>query len=158
MSSSSREFRNALGRYPTGVAIISARGEDGKLVGLTANSVTPVGSDPVRLAWSLGVESRTRAVFEEASYFSVNVLASNQISVARQFASSMADRYEGIDYVAAGSQSLPKIHGAIAWYVCRRTDTTEVGDHVMFIGDVVESELADGAPLLYFAGRFAQFH
>ncbi|MDS1139002.1 flavin reductase family protein [Pusillimonas sp. SM2304] len=154
----SREFRNALGRYPTGIAVISAHGADGRLVGLTANSVTPVSADPVRLAWSLGASSKTRIVFEQADYFSVNILASNQVNIAQQFASPIPDRYVDISYELAGCHRLPKIDGSLAWYACRLLESSVVGDHVMFIGEVTESEVSDGAPLLYFAGRFAQIH
>lgn len=158
MESNEREFRNALGRYPTGVTVICTHSPDGGLVGLTANSVTAVGVDPVSLAWNLGIASRTRAIFEAADYFAVNVLAGGQVDVARQFAAPVANRYESINYSIKGPCRLPKINGVIAWYACRRTDIVEVGDHIMFLGDVVESEVADGPPLLYFAGQFAQAH
>jgi len=158
MSMTSREFRNALGRYPTGIAVISTQATDGSLAGLTANSITPVSSDPVRLAWSLSVTSKTRPIFEQAEYFSVNILASDQVDIAKQFASSIPDRYINISHELAGAHRMPKIEGALAWYVCRLLESSIAGDHVMFIGEVIESEVSDGKPLLYFAGKFAQIH
>jgi flavin reductase (DIM6/NTAB) family NADH-FMN oxidoreductase RutF len=152
----SREFRNALARYPTGVTVVVTRDRDGRLVGLTANSVMPITTSPARLAWSLGAGSRSRAAFEHATYFAVNVLSQAQVDIARQLAAPLPDRFMGLSYSESGCGRLPKFDGCVAWYGCRRSDVLELGDHIMFIGDVVECDEQEGTPLLFFAGRFAQ--
>jgi flavin reductase (DIM6/NTAB) family NADH-FMN oxidoreductase RutF len=151
-----RELRNALGRFPTGVAVVAARTSEGFLTGLTINSVTPVALAPARLLWSLGARSKNRPVFEAAAHFTVNVLAEGQISVAKQMSAPVADRFAGIAWSAAPHSGLPLIDGCIAAFECRRTSVTEIGDHVVFIGDILAFEERAGAPLLYDSGRYSR--
>jgi len=151
-----REFRNALGRFPTSVAVVVARDDDGTLVGLTVNSVAPVAIDPPRLAWSLGVRSRSRAVFESAPFFAVNVLKDDQLELAQRMAAAVPDRFAGLAWRESSASRLPFFDGCVARFDCWRTATLELGDHVMFLGDIIDFETEDGAPLLYYQGRYAQ--
>lgn len=154
------QYRAALGRFPTAVSVIVARGRDGVLAGLTANSVIPVCDDPPRLAWSLQSGSRSRDVFEQTDYFAVNILAHGQDDIARRLAARAADRFAGLAYREAGRARLPMFDGCVAWYGCRRGETVEIGDHLMVFGDIVEIDertaSPDILPLLYYAGRFAR--
>lgn len=152
----SRELRNAFGRFPTGVAVVAARAPDGTLAGLTANSVAPVALAPARLLWSLGAGSRNRPVFEAAPYFTVNVLGEDQIALARQMSSQVGDRFAGFAWRAAPVSGLPLFEGCVAAFECRSVSAAEIGDHVVFVGDIVHFEEAGGAPLLYSSGRYSR--
>jgi 4-hydroxyphenylacetate 3-hydroxylase, reductase component len=150
-----RELRHAFGRFPTGVSVLSARGADGNLVGLTANSVTPISCDPPRLLWSLVRHSKSRAAFESAEYFCVNVLGESQAALARQMAGP-GERYAGLQWTSAGAAGLPLFEGCVAWFECRRIAVHTVGDHLSFIGEVTHHHRGAARPLLYAGGNFAR--
>lgn len=151
-----RELRNALGRFPTGVAVVVTRAPNGALAGLTVNSVAPVALAPARLLWSLGARSSSRALFEAAPFFTVNVLHENQIGLAKQMASKTADRFAGLTWREAALSRLPLLDGCIAWFECRRAPAAEIGDHVVFVGDIVDFEEGRGEPLLYLSGQYSR--
>lgn len=150
-----RELRHAFGRYPTGVSVVTARGADGTLVGLTANSVTPVSCDPPRLLWSLVRHSRNLTVFETAEYFAVNVLGESQMALAKQMAGP-GDRFADLTWTEAGHAGLPLFDGCAAWFECRRIAAHAAGDHVTFIGEVSFHHRGAASPLLYAGGAFAR--
>ncbi len=148
-------MRAALGRFPTGVAVVATRAADGRPAGLTVNSVAPVALDPARLLWSLGKRSRLRAAFELAAGFTVNVLGEDQEALARQMSSSATDRFAGVSWLPSRA-GLPLLHGCIANFECMTGSVAEIGDHLVFVGDIVAYESAGGAPLLYLSGRYSR--
>ncbi|MFK7967216.1 MAG: flavin reductase family protein [Burkholderiaceae bacterium] len=93
----SRSFRRALGNFATGVTVITARDASGSLAGMTASSFNSVSLDPPLILWSCIKESRSCAVFESASHFAVNILASDQIHLSNRFASQQDDKFAGYD-------------------------------------------------------------
>jgi flavin reductase (DIM6/NTAB) family NADH-FMN oxidoreductase RutF len=150
-----RELRHAFGRFPTGVSVLAARDSAGELVGLTANSVIPVSCDPPRLMWSLLRSSRSRAAFEAAEYFSVNVLGETQAALARRMAGP-GDRFADLTWEVAGHTGLPLFAGCVAWFECARIAVYEAGDHLSFIGEVMHHHRNSEAPLLYAGGAFGR--
>src|SRR6185295_18881704 len=88
------------------------------------------------------------------SFFAVNVLAQDQESVSRRFASRDADRFKGIGY-REGKTGAPLIDGALAYIECRVVHSYAGGDHTIFVGQVEASEVSDGKPLLYFRGGYS---
>lgn len=151
----SRELRNAFARFPTGVAVVATRAPNGSPAGLTVNSVAPVALTPARLLWSLSARSRILALFEAAQFFSVNVLREGQLELARQMSSPAADRFAGVAWRPA-PLGAPLLEGCVATFECRRSSVAEVGDHVVFVGDVESFAEAGGAPLLYLSGRYSR--
>src|ERR1700694_3930267 len=81
-----RELRNALGSFATGVTIITTRERDGKLHGMTANSLPSVSLDPPLVLWSSSLYAQSLPAFQESSHFVVNILAFEQIDLSKQFA------------------------------------------------------------------------
>src|SRR2546423_12341743 len=90
-----RDFRNALGTYPTGVTIITAIAADGKPYGLTCNSFASVSLNPPLVLWSLGMFSQGLSVFQNASHFAVNVLGASQQALASKFRKRRDERFPG---------------------------------------------------------------
>ncbi len=151
-----KALRNAFGRSPTGVAIISTVDAEGRPVAMTANSVVPVGAARMHLIWSLGKHSKSRAAFEDAGRFGVSLLAHDQESIARQMSSAVADRFEGLNWYLGAAAGVPLINGSAARFECSSVECLEIGDHLTFIGEVVACEQAEGDPLLYVDGRYAR--
>jgi flavin reductase (DIM6/NTAB) family NADH-FMN oxidoreductase RutF len=152
-----REFRDALAQFATGVAIICAPGPDDRFVGFTANSFNSVSLDPPLVVWSLNRRATSLAAFESAGHYAINVLALDQVDLARRFSRPHADRFAGVDY-RLGASGAPLIEGCVAWFECRHHARHRAGDHVLFIGAVETCRRRKGAGLVFHHGHFATTH
>jgi len=148
-----RALRDALGCFTTGVTIITALGEDGRKVGLTANSFSSVSLDPPLVSWSLSLYAPSLPVFQDASHFAVHVLARDQESLAMKFAKSADNKFAGVA-TTPGLGGAPLLEGAIARFQCRNAYRYYGGDHILFLGTVEKFESGDGDPLLFCRGQF----
>ena len=148
-----RHFRDALAQFATGVTVICAPGADGGYAGFTANSFNSVSLDPPLIVWSLAVGSETLAAFRHAQHYSVNVLAHDQVELARRFSRPHADRFAGVP-CRLGAGGAPLIDGCIAWFECRHHARHRAGDHVLFIGEVLHCERRNGVGLVFHHGRY----
>ena len=148
-----RELRRALGRFATGVTVVTTRGPDGRLEGLTANSFSSVSLDPPLVLWSLSRAAASLPSFLQADWFAVTVLGSHQHALSRRFARPAADKFAGIGYTG-GLGGCPVLEDGLAVFECSVHNRMEAGDHVIFLGRVERMTCRDGEPLLYSAGRY----
>ena len=149
----SRDFRDALGHFGTGVAVITTRDEDGRPYGLTATSFNSVSLDPPLILWSQGRQAPSHPVFLRAQRFVVNVLAAEQRELGHHFARHSEDKFRGVP-VACGSDGPPVLAGAAAHFVCTTESCVEGGDHCVFIARVVDyTHRHDAQPLFFWRGR-----
>lgn len=144
-------FRRALGRFATGVTVVTTRTLGGKLEGLTANSFSSVSLDPPLVLWSLRREAPSLASFTAAGHFAVNVLGTHQTHLCRHFATPHPDKFGEVPH-AIGEHGSPLIEDAIARFECRTEQVIEAGDHLIFIGRVLRAAHRDGEPLIYATG------
>ena len=151
---SDRHFRDALGQFATGVAIICTREPSGRHVGFTAGSFCSVSLDPPLVLWTLARASGSLRAFDATERYAVNVLAAGQTELAQRFSRPHADRFSGVPH-RLGWSDAPLIEGCIAWLECRHHARHVAGDHVVFIGEVVTVERARGVGLIFHQGRFA---
>lgn len=147
------ELRRALGRFATGVTIVTTRTEDGRLEGLTANSFSSVSLDPPLVLWSLRRSARSLPSFMVANWFVVHVLGSHQRDLSARFASGTENRFEGLAF-ETGLGGCPVLADGLAHFECSVHDRVEAGDHVIFLGRVERMRHRDGEPLLYSGGRY----
>ncbi len=145
-----RYFRNALGRFATGVTVITTCAPDGGFVGLTVSSFNSVSLEPPLILWSLDSGASVLGAFLQCTHFAVNVLAESQVELSRRFAGDAANRFAGVDF-RLGAGGAPLIAGCAAWFDCRNRTHHEAGDHVIFIGEV-EACGHDHAPPLIWHG------
>ena len=144
--------------FATGVTIVTARTDDGTLVGLTANSFNSVSLTPPLVLWSLARNAGSMAAFSAGSHYAINILSADQQALARQFAARGTDRYAGVDYTL-GASGAPLLAGAAATFECFNRSRYEEGDHVIFVGEVERCAHRVGAsPLLFHGGRFYTEH
>ena len=148
-----RHLRHALGRFATGVTVITTRTADGKLEGLTANSFSAVSLDPPLVLWSLRRSASSLSSFADSGYFAVNVLAANQCDLSRHFATPSKDRFAEIDY-AVGLGGCALLPDCLASFECSTEHTVTGGDHIIFIGRVLRATYRDGEPLIFSAGKY----
>ena len=146
-------LRGALGRFATGVTIISCRDAAGLPVGLTANSFASLSLDPPLVLWSLRKASSSLAAFDAALHFVINVLAETQVDLSRRFASSQADKFTEGTW-ADGLGGAPVLAGCAAVFECSVEARHEVGDHVLYIGRVLRLADLAVAPLLFQGGHY----
>jgi flavin reductase (DIM6/NTAB) family NADH-FMN oxidoreductase RutF len=147
-------LRRMFGCFATGVTIVTTTGEDGMPVGVTANSFTSVSLDPPLLLVSLSRQMQSIVAFENAEYFTVNVLGSHQADLARLFGTRGSDKWSGIK-AAAGTANVPIIPDAVAFFECRTHSIVPAGDHNLHIGHVINSlGSPEAAPLVFHAGQF----
>jgi len=151
-----RHFRETLGHYPTGVAVITAMTDDGP-VGMVVGSFTSVSLDPPLVAF---MPQRTSVTFERlrnATSFCVNVLAADQEQICRRFASRGEDKFAGVTWSEAPSGA-PRLENVVAWVDCTFESTVEAGDHYIVVGRVQAVDVVRPAlPLLFFQGGYGRF-
>lgn len=147
------ELRAALGRFATGVTIVTCLDARGAPIGLTANSFTALSLDPPLVLWSLRRSSPSLPSFQAARCFAVNVLAESQVELSRRFALPVADKFdEGL--WSAGQDGVPVLAGCTANFECETVSHQPAGDHVLFIGRILRLAEAPLPPLLFHAGRY----
>ena len=148
-----RHLRHALGRFATGVTVITTRTVEGRLEGLTANSFSAVSLDPPLVLWSLRRNASSLPSFLASGYFAVNVLGASQCDLSRRFATPSPDKFAGLP-VAAGLGGCPLLQDTLASFECSTEHTVVGGDHIIFIGRVHRATYRDGEPLIFSAGQY----
>jgi flavin reductase (DIM6/NTAB) family NADH-FMN oxidoreductase RutF len=152
-----RDFRDALAQFATGVTVICAPGTQGRFVGFTANSFNSVSLEPPLVVWSLDRRAVGLEAFENAERYAINVLAHDQVELARRFSRPHADRFAGVAY-RIGAAGVPLIDGCVAWFECRHYARHPTGDHMLFIGEVETCARTKGRGLVFHHGRFGTTH
>lgn len=148
-----RALRDALGRFATGVTIITCVDGGGQRVGLTANSFNSLSLEPPLVLWSLRRESPTFDAFESATHFAINVLAEPQVELSRRFAAQVEDRFaEG--HWTSGLGGAPVLTGCTAVFECRTHARLDGGDHRLYVGEVLRVVEQGLAPLLFHSGHY----
>ena len=147
------ELRQALGRFVTGVTIVTCRDTQGVPVGLTANSFNALSLDPPLVLWSLRVASSTIDAFTGASHFAINVLAADQVDLSRRFARPSSAKFDAGEWTD-GQGGAPLLAGCVAVFECRRRSHHPAGDHVLFIGEVERIGGTAATPLVYHGGHY----
>lgn len=153
----SRAFRQALGHFPTGVAIVTTRTPEGRPVGLTINSFSSLSLEPPLIMWSLVNHSPSLSVFENCNYFAINVISQSQTEAALGFANSkVEDKFALVSHVD-GEEGVPLIDDCVATFVCENHRQHEGGDHTLFIGRVVRhSTITEHEPAVFHRGKFTR--
>lgn len=146
-------LRQALGRFTTGVTIITCLDDDGRRVGLTANSFASLSLAPPLVLWSLRHQSASLPAFKGARAFAVNVLSVHQVDLSRRFASREADKFAQGAW-SEGLDGVPVLAGCAAVFECETASTQAAGDHELFIGRVRRLVEAPIPPLVFQAGHY----
>ncbi|MGB3068352.1 MAG: flavin reductase [Ottowia sp.] len=148
-------FRQLLGCFPTGVAIITARAADGKPVGLTCNSFSSVSLEPPLVLFSLRKASSLLGVFGEASTFAINILSQDQDTLSSRFASSkITDKFDGVSW-RFGPLGAPLIDDCLVSFECSFHARHEAGDHDIFIVEVKDMNTSSaGNALVFYKGAY----
>ena len=150
-----RGFRDALGRFATGITVITTHDAEFGRVGITANSFASVSLDPPLVLWSPAKSSSRFDVFSKAERFIIHVLRDDQRDVANAFVKDWSAF--GSDGWEDTSEGIPRLTSCLAAFDCTLAATHEAGDHVIVIGEVTRAHIGDGAPLIFSAGAYGGF-
>jgi flavin reductase (DIM6/NTAB) family NADH-FMN oxidoreductase RutF len=149
---SKAEFREAMGTFATGVAVVLAN-HDGHLHGMTVNSLTSVSLEPPLLLVCPRRGSTTGRAMMDSGAFVMNILDVQQRDIATRFVGDFANRFDGLD-LGRSTRGFPVLAKALAHFDCVVRNVYEGGDHDIVVGEVVSCTQRSGSPLLFYGGRF----
>lgn len=151
------QFREVMGNYPTGVVIVTAIADDGERLGMVLGSFTSVSLDPPLVGFLPMKDSKTFARLQTATSICINILASDQESACRVFASPVPDRWERVGWRPSPSGA-PILNGVVGWVDCEYVSVTDAGDHWFVLARVTALDAErDCLPLLFFQRGYGRF-
>ncbi|ODU25182.1 MAG: hypothetical protein ABT15_30525 [Pseudonocardia sp. SCN 73-27] len=146
-------MREAMGRFATGVTVVTTVDADGETAGCTVSAFCSLSLDPPLVLVCVGRGRRMHGLLTAAPAFAVNVLAADQRDVATVFARGPQDRFRGLA-TSPGRGHCPLLVGAVAHVECDREQVLDGGDHAIVVGRVRSLATFPGEPLLYADGAF----
>ncbi|MET0220265.1 MAG: flavin reductase family protein [Tardiphaga sp.] len=149
-----RAFRRALGQFATGVAVITAQGANGDALGMTMSSFNSVSVDPPLILFSIDRKASSLPAMTEARGYAVNILGRDQEHLSNKFARSLGDKWSAVEHTL-GIEAAPLIAGALAHFECVPYAHYDGGDHVIFVGRVLQfTAHPGGEPLIFYRGAY----
>jgi flavin reductase (DIM6/NTAB) family NADH-FMN oxidoreductase RutF len=155
MAVSKDEFRQAMSRFISGVTVVTSKGEDKNIRGITVSAFSSLSLEPPLVLICIGQSASLHEHLKEGSHFAVNVLSSHQEYLSRKFASKDGDRFEGVRYVE-GDTGSPLLEDALAHIECQVLHAYPGGDHTIIVGEVLATGVTDDNPLAYFRGGYVR--
>lgn len=150
-----RELRSALGRFATGVCLITAVNEEGEALALTANSFSSVSLDPPLVLWSLQNNSDVFTTYSKARHYAINVLAGNQQELSSRYARKGDHVLDAEHFTAGEHGGAPLINDALVQFECSLEATHPGGDHLIIVGRVHAMHAqVEGEPLVFYSGAY----
>lgn len=155
MAVSRDEFRGALSRFASGITVISTRGADGRLHGITVSAFCSVSLAPPLILVCIEKTTGSYHALAESKAFVVNILGEDQSHISEHFASLTPNKFDRVEH-RIGTNGLPVLAGTAASLECSLDAMHEAGDHAIFIGLVEHVTINDISPLVYLHGRYRQ--
>jgi flavin reductase (DIM6/NTAB) family NADH-FMN oxidoreductase RutF len=151
----SRTFRDAMGRFASGVTVITTTASDGRPSGFTATSLCSVSLDPPLVLFCLGRRADIFDDFNTADHFAINILRRDQEHMSQRFAARGVEVWEGVAYDSWPS-GCPMLPGVLATMECRKVATHDGGDHAIIVGEMLQAVVDDDGvdPLVYHCGAY----
>jgi flavin reductase (DIM6/NTAB) family NADH-FMN oxidoreductase RutF len=148
-----RSFRQCLGKFATGVTVVTCADKAGRPCGITANSFSSVSLEPPLILWNIAKVSNSLDAYLEAKHFVVNVLSRQQEDISSHFARSDHTQFDGIAY-STSADGVPVLPGTIATFECRTREVHDCGDHHIIVAEVDSYTANDGDPLVFYGGDY----
>ena len=158
MAIESEDFRKVLGKYPTGVTLVSSKDDQGPFA-MVIGSFGSVSLDPPLVQFMPAKESGTWSRIKKTGRYCVNVLGEQQLDLSNSFFNKDKDPFEAINW-SESTLGSPIIEGCVAWIDCLIGDVHEAGDHYIVIGEVqgIGATEKDEGPLLFLGGAYGSFN
>ena len=149
------EFRSVLGRFPSGVTVVTTKAPDGSDSGMTVSAFSSVSLEPPLVLICIEKTASAYEALIESTGFVVNILSASQEQIARRFAIVDIDRFEGIGY-SRSQNGFAVLDDALGLIECSTVAQHDAGDHTVIVGEVEAARAGTGTPLLYYRGGYAQ--
>lgn len=146
-------LRQCLGKFATGVTVVTCADANGNPNGITANSFSAVSLEPPLVLWNIAKVSNSLDAYLSAKYFAVNVLTADQRNLAAHFAKSDHTRFDNVEYTTSAN-GVPLLPDTLATFNCRTHEIHDCGDHYVIIGEVSSFKSAEREPLLFFGSAY----
>lgn len=153
MSIDAAAFRNLLGRFATGVTVVTASDGKGPPQGMTVSAFSSLSLNPPLVLMCIDRTATMFGLLTTCERFTVNILSENQEEIARRFAATETTKFDGIGYSLVDGDAV--LEDVLAHAQCTRVNTVEAGDHAIVIGEVRSASVSEGTPLLYFRGGYS---
>lgn len=144
--------RRIMGHFATGVTVVTAR-PNGEIQGMTANAVSSLSLHPPLVLVAVDKSAAMHAAMTASRHFALNILSESQEQLSRRFAQRGPKEVNDLTWITAVSGA-PILAETLAWVDCRLTETLPGGDHDIFLGEILAGDCREGAPLLYFCGKY----
>ena len=146
-------YKKALAQFASGVAVVTAKGQDGALCGLTASSFCSVSLEPPLVLVCVDRSAASHSGIATAGWYGVNILSRAQEKLSRLFAGA-SEKFQEVRYWPGPLSGAPRLPGVLAFLECRLVHSYEGGDHTIYVGQVEHAEVKGGRPLVYFRGGY----
>ena len=153
MNMDTGDFRQALGQFATGVCLVTLHDPELGPLATTVNSFSSVSLDPPLVLWSIQNSSDHLAVYTECQHFGISVLSSEQGALSSQYAQRGGHSVQA-EHFATGPQGEPKLIDALAHFTCAAYAVHPGGDHQIIVGEVLQFESREAAPLIFHSGAY----
>ena len=150
----SKLFKKTLGKYLTGVTIVTSTDHDGNPIGMTVNSFTSVSLQPSLVLWCIDKKQPSYNYFLNANGYAVNILSKDQNDLCYKFASQLDDKFENVNWKRS-ENGFPLVKNSLAWFDCKKWNYYSGGDHQILVGEVTSSDSLELEPLTYWNGQIS---
>ena len=147
--------RQIMGRFATGVTVVTTRYGDGEVTGMTANAVMSLSLDPPLVVVSVDKKAAMHGCLQEGQCYAINILARDQEALSAQFATPGPKDFSDLDLME-GETGAPILTGTLGYLDCKLTEVLSAGDHDMYVGEIVAGNLGEGDPLLFYSGKYRE--
>ena len=131
----SKFLRQTLGKYSTGVTVVTSTDGDGNPIGMTVNSFTSVSLDPALVLWCIDKKQPSYNSFMNAEGYAVNILSKDQNDICNKFASQLDNKFQNVDWKIS-ENGFPLLKNSLAWFDCKKWNYYAGGDHEILVGEV----------------------
>ena len=153
-TSDSKLLRKTLGKYSTGVTIVTSIDNDGNPIGMTVNSFTSVSLQPALVLWCIDKNQPSYNSFMDTEGYAVNILSKDQNDLCHKFASQLDDKFENVDWEKS-ENGFPLFKNSLAWFDCKKWNYYSGGDHQILVGEVTSFDSSELEPLTYWNGQIS---
>ncbi len=154
MPVSKDDFKAIMGKFAAGVTIVTTVDPDGRKWGITVTAFSSLSLDPPLCLVCIDKRAGSYEALKAAGKFAVNFLSDGQEAVSNRFASKIDDKFAEVPWEEGAETGCPVLTESLAWMECKISNVLDGGDHDIFVGELVNTNVTDAKPLVYWGGAY----
>lgn len=155
VSGDPQKLRECLGKFATGVTVVTCNDAHGRPCGITANSFSSVSLDPPLVLWNIAKVSNSLQAYLAAEYFAINILTHDQQELSSHFATTDHTLFDHVDF-GISDNGVPILPNTLACLECRTHQIHDSGDHYIIVGEIKQYRSGDQLPLVFFDRQYVE--